>query len=141
MRLEFAQWMTNNIDSADTVRFTDESHFYLNSPINKKKEGKERPQYWNEKPLQFCWCHWAIFFFEADGEVKTVDSNRYLHLLKNKFIPALRRRGIHPADTCFQQDRATPHTPGNVLEWLQKTFGHRLISFRTDWVWPPHSTD
>lgn len=41
MRLEFAQWMTNNIDSADTVRFTDESHFYLNSPINKKKRGKK----------------------------------------------------------------------------------------------------
>lgn len=33
MRLEFARWM--NIDISDTVWFTDESHFYLNSLINK----------------------------------------------------------------------------------------------------------
>lgn len=54
MRLKFAQWMTNNNDNADTVWFTDESLFYLNSPLNKRNcpvWGKERHQYWNEKPL------------------------------------------------------------------------------------------
>lgn len=154
MRFEFAQWMTNNIDIADTVWFTDESHFYLNSPINKRNcrvWGKEKPQYWNEKPLHddkvTVWAALSSagvigrFFFETDGEVKTVNSDRYLHLLRNKFIPALRRRGIHPADIYFQQDGATPHTSGQVLGWLQKTFGRKLISFRTDCVWPPHFPD
>lgn len=54
MKLKFAQWMTNNNDNADPVWFTDESHFYLNLPINKRNDrvwGKERHQYWNEKPL------------------------------------------------------------------------------------------
>lgn len=55
MRLKFAPWMSNNnYDNADTVWFTDESHFYLNSPLNKRNGrvwGKERHQYWNEKPL------------------------------------------------------------------------------------------
>lgn len=62
-------------------------------------------------------------FFETNGEVKTVNSDRYLHLLRNTFIPALRRRVIHPADIYFQQDGATTHTSGQVLGWLQKTFG------------------
>lgn len=81
------------------------------------------------------------FFFETDGEVKTVNSDRYLHLLRNKFILAVCRRGIHPADIYFQHDRATPHTSGQVLGWLQKTSGCKLISFRTDCVWSPHSPD
>lgn len=80
-------------------------------------------------------------FFETDGEVKTVNSDRYLHLLRNKFILALCRRGIHPADIYFQHDGATPHTSGQVFGWLQKPSGCNLISFRTDCVWSPHSPD
>ena len=41
----------------------------------------------------------------------------------------------------FQQDGATPHTSGEVLSWLEKTFGTHFISYRTNNVWPPHSPD
>lgn len=60
------------------------------------------------------------FFFETDGEVKTVNSDRYLHLLRNKFIPALRRRGNHPADIYFQQDGATRTRQDRFLDGLKK---------------------
>ena len=55
--------------------------------------------------------------------------------------PALRRKGIDINKIWFQQDGATPHTAGHVLEWLRETFGRKLISFKTDRVWPPHSPD
>ena len=41
----------------------------------------------------------------------------------------------------FQQDGATPHTAGDVVDWLSQTFGDRFISFRTEREWPPHSPD
>ena len=82
------------------------------------------------------------FFFEAEGETETVNSDRYLKLrLKNKFLPALQRKGVHIADVWFQQDGAAPHAAQVVLSWLEKTFGDRFISFKTEKVWPPHSPD
>jgi len=39
----------------------------------------------------------------------------------------------------FQQDGATPHTAGDVNQWLNSTFGDRFISYRTANEWPPHS--
>ena len=81
------------------------------------------------------------FFFESDGSVQTVNSDRYLNLLKGKFLPALHRRNIDINNIWFQQDGATPHTAKHVLEWLHSMFGDRLISFKTDRIWPPHSLD
>ena len=79
------------------------------------------------------------FFFEAKGETQTVNSDRYLKLLKNKFLPALQWKRVHKADVWFQQDGAAPHTARVVLSWLEETFGDRFISFKTEKVWPPHS--
>ncbi len=56
-------------------------------------------------------------------------------------MPALRRRGIDVTKMWFQQDGATPHTATIVVDLLQKTFGDRFISFRTNNEWPPHSPD
>lgn len=142
--LEFALWMTNNINIADIDWFTDESNETVVFGERETSVLEWETITWRQGDSlgssQFCWCHWAIFF-ETGGYVKTVNSDGYLHLLKNKFIPVLRRRSLYPADIYFQQDGATPHTSGQVLGWLQKTFGHKLISFRTDCVWPPHSFD
>ena len=62
-------------------------------------------------------------------------------MLKNKFLPALRRRGLAVQDVWFQQDGASPHTARNVVAWLEETFGENFISFKTGNVWPPHSPD
>lgn len=62
-------------------------------------------------------------------------------LLKNKFLPALRRKGIDINSVWFQQDGATPHTAVKVLDWLKETFDNKFISFKSDRVWPPHSPD
>ena len=82
------------------------------------------------------------FFFEDDeGNADTVNKDRYLSILKKRFIPALRIKGFNINDVWFQQDRATPHIARDVLVWLSKTFGQKSISFRTDQEWPPHSPD
>jgi hypothetical protein len=78
------------------------------------------------------------FFFEDEtGETQTVNSTRYLELLKKKFLSCLVRRGFNP----FQQDGATPHTTRNVTDWLHETFNGNFISFKTTHIWPPHSPD
>ena len=41
----------------------------------------------------------------------------------------------------FQQDADTPHTSKDVLAWLKQKFGQRLISWKTENIWPPHSPD
>ena len=82
------------------------------------------------------------FFFEnAEGDVETVNSDRYLALLRTKFLTALRRRGINIRNAWFQQDGAAPHTSNQVLRWLSQTFGVRFISFKSANIWPPHSPD
>ena len=81
------------------------------------------------------------FFYLENGETTTVNSERYLCLQKTKFMPALRRKSDDLQTVWFQQDGAAPHTSFAVLDWLKETFGDRLISYRTDRVWPPHSPD
>jgi hypothetical protein len=55
-----------------------------------------------------------------------------LTILKKKFIPALRRKSFDIDKIWFQQDGATPHTAGDVIQWLYDTFGQNFISYRTD---------
>ena len=82
-----------------------------------------------------------FFFEDGVGIVETVNKDRHLSFLRKKFVPALRRRGIHLDSIWFQKDEATPHTAGEVITWLQQTFGRRIISLKTDFEWPPHSPD
>ena len=70
-----------------------------------------------------------------------MNSTHYLNMLRNKFLPSLRKLGINICRVWFQQDGATPRTSGAVLTWLCETFGDRFISNRTNHVWPPHSPD
>ena len=106
-RLEFAEWIIDNVDTVEKIWFSDESHFYLNNTLNKQNNrvwGNEKPNFYLEKPLHSdkvtVWAALSStgvigpFFFESDGETTTINSERYLTLLKNKFLPALRRRDI-----------------------------------------------
>ena len=50
-------------------------------------------------------------------------------------------RGINRNEQCLQQDGTTPHTSNESLGFIRGKFGERLISFRADNIWPPHSPD
>ena len=73
----------------------------------------------------------------------TVNTDRYIALMRTKFIPALRRkRGVDMDTVIYQQDGAPPHCSNRTLEYLRRYFPEdRLISRRTDFPWPPYSPD
>ena len=146
-RIEFARWMKDHLEIVNKMW----GFFYLNNIVNKHNYRfweMEKPNFHYEKPLHnnkiTVWVALSSagvigpFFFEEKGENATVNSERYIQLLKNKFMPALRRIGINIENMWFQQDGATPHT---VLSWLHETFGENLISFKTEKNRPPHSPD
>ena len=83
------------------------------------------------------------FFFEDEsGDVAIINSDRYLRLLRTKWLPALqRKRNNNTGGLWYQQDGATPHRTRHVLAWLEQTFGEQFISFRTAREWPPHCPD
>ncbi len=155
-RLRFAHWMKENDEIADVLWFTDEAHFYLSAEVNKRNcryWGSEKPDFHLEKPLHdkkvTVWATISSagiigpFFFEDEsGDAATINSDRYLKMLKTKFMPALRRKCNNDIDVVwYQQDGATPHTARHVLAWLEKVFGEQFVSFRTEREWPPHSPD
>ena len=70
----------------------------------------------------------------------TVNTERYLQILR-KFWAALgQRKRVVGAEQWFQQDGAT-HTSNSSLNWPRQLFPHRLISRRCDPEWAPHSPD
>ena len=83
------------------------------------------------------------FFKDKSGNRVTVDTDRYIALMRTKFIPALRRkRGVDMNSVTYQQDGAPPHCSDRSLEYLRRYFpGDRLISRRTDFPWPPYPPD
>jgi hypothetical protein len=69
-----------------------------------------------------------VIFFEDDGNVATINKDRYFTILKKKFILTLRRESFNINKIWFQQDGATPHTAGDVIKWLYDTFVLNFIS-------------
>lgn len=137
------------------IFFSDEAHFELNGSVNKQNMrywSQDNPERFVTKQLHSAkvtvWC--AIskkriigpFFFENEnGRTVSVDANRYEDMLKSFFFLQMRQKRVRIRNTWFQQDGATPHTTNSVLDCLKKKFGERLISRRTDFVWPPRSPD
>ena len=131
------------------------AHFLLSGHVNSKNNifwGTAPPEDVLQRPLHSTKCtawvaiskHGIIgpFWFEDEnGQSVTVNTERYLVVLR-KFWAALgRHRGITRDEQWFQQDGATPHTSNNTLLWLRQRFGDRLISRRCDIEWAPHSLD
>ena len=114
--------------------------------------GTEKPEYHLEKSLHSEKVTvWAVlskdgiigpFFFEdQDGHAETINSELYLYILKQKCVPAFRRKGFSLDHIWFQQDSATPHTTSAVLDWINETFEDRVVSLKAQYAWPPHSPD
>ena len=73
---------------------------------------------------------------------KTLTATRYVALLRDTVVPELRNRLGEDFRTCwFQQDGATAHTAKVSLDYLTSVFGDRLISNKTEFIWPPYSPD
>ena len=81
----------------------------------------------------------VLFFFEdrETGAPLTVTKERYVDVLKEAF----------PEDdeddqrSIYMQDGAPAHTSRMAMDWLQMRFPGRLISNKSDFVWPPRSPD
>ena len=96
--------------------------------------GTENPHAYSEKPTHpkwaIVWCgFWSRgiiepFFFENEqGEAVTVNEEADI------------------GNIWFQQDGATCHTAEATLDVLRPVFEDRIISRRTDVVWPPWNCD
>ena len=78
------------------------------------------------------------FFFEVRERAVTVNSQQYYAMLKNFFLPELRRKRIAFKNTWFQKDGATPHIVKIVMELLNSKFKE---SRNGPTRWPPRSPD
>ena len=98
-RIEFARWMKDHLEIGNKMWFSDGFHVYLNNIVNKQNcrfWGTEKSNFHYEKPLHddkiTVWFALSSagkigpFFFEEKGENAIVNSERYIQLLKNKFM-------------------------------------------------------
>ncbi len=150
-RKHFAEKMLEKLENEIALKdllMSDEAHFELSGSVN-----KQNMRYWCaqnptaivERPLHSqrvtVWAgvaQWGIigpYFFRG-----TVNSASYIQMLNEFVLPELRRRR-RLSRTWFQQDGATCHTAEATLAVLRGAFGNRLISRRTEFVWPARSPD
>lgn len=151
-RTEACEIILENLPPDAVVFFSDEAHFHLCGSVNKQNFrywSENNPQVVYEKPLHServtVWCALSRrgiigpHFFEEDGNVVTVNSNRYADMISEFFGPALQQRAFE--NVWFQQDGATAHTARISMDILRQMFPGRLISRGGDIVWPARSPD
>ena len=154
---DISQKIENSPGLLNLIFFKDEAHCLLSGHINKQNMhcwSQAHPHEHTNQPLSqekvTVWC--AIgrngvigpYFFEGEnGNQVTVDTDRYIALVRTKFIPALRRkRGVDMNSVKYQQDGAPPHCSDRSLEYLSQNYpGDDLISRSADFPWPPYSPD
>ncbi|PNF29317.1 hypothetical protein B7P43_G07822 [Cryptotermes secundus] len=134
------------------VFFSDEAHFHISGYVNKQNMcywSGNNPRELHERPLHSdkvtVWCAVsrvgviAPYFFEEDNHAVTVNSQRYVDMIKNFFEPALEE--MHVGNVWFQQNSATADTAQALMTVLRAKFPRRLISLRGDIPWAVHSPD
>ena len=146
------QMMQEGLNPGDII-FSDESHVYLKSSPNKQNTrswGLSKPEKRTSVPLHSAkvtvWCGLnstkviGPFFFEdaVTGTALTITKERYTEMLID----------IFPDDsndvtsrTIFMQDGAPAHTSRMAMDWLETRFQGKLISNKSDFIWPPRSPD
>ena len=148
---DISQKIENNPDLLNLIFFGDEAHCHLSGHINKQNMrcwSQAHPDEHTYQPLSHekvtAW--YAIgrngiigpdFFEDESSNRVTVDTDRYIALMRIKFIPALRRkRGVDMNSVIYQQDGAQPHCSDRSLEYLCRYFpGDRLISRCIGFSW------
>ena len=109
-RFDFGQTISEHIENdpqlLNNLLFSDEAHFHLSEHVNKQNFrfwASEQPHEHVEKPLSVekmtVWCALGkncifgpYYFEDDDGHRVTVNADRYIEMLRRRFIPALRRR-------------------------------------------------
>lgn len=152
-RLDFADQELRRIaqDPTHLVRmmFSDEAHFHLDGGVNRHNHrywSMENPNWVMEQglhsPRVTVWA--AIgeagiigpFFFD-----ETVNSERYLAMLTDKFWPQIDQKGLTD-DIIFMQDGAPPHWGLGVRGWLNEHLPGRWMGRGSpNLPWPPRSPD
>ncbi|PNF21918.1 hypothetical protein B7P43_G01779 [Cryptotermes secundus] len=127
------------------VFFSDETHFHLSGCVKKQNMrcwSGNNPRELHERPLHSdkvtVWCALSRvgvigpYFFEEDNHAVTVNSQRYVDMIKNFFEPALEE--MHLGNVWFQQDGTTAHTARASMTVLRAKFPGRLISLRVNGI-------
>ena len=104
-------------------------------------------------PKVTIWCGFTSdfimepFFFEEEQndqlKTTTINGKRYQEMLEDVVVPGLKQRLSEEEfdRLIFQQDGAPPHIYRPVKNFLQQTFGERIISRHFPEIWPPRSPD
>ena len=152
-RINFCSWMLNQINNdeefLDNCFFSDEAHFYLSGYVNRQNYrfwAKENPSVSHRRPLHsakvtaFVIMSRSLIFgpYWFSG---TINQRTYVDILKDQFYPECLEKGLDMTKMWWKQDGATPHASNYALEWLKEKFGEKIISRRTDHVWPSNSPD
>lgn len=158
LRLGFCQEMITKINNDDEflnkLWMSDEAHFHLTGYVNKQNYrywADTNPNEVHERPLHASkvtlWCavssHGIIgphFFANEQGNTITVNSDRYVEMLRTFVTPEL-NNFQHVQEYWFQQDGATSHTAWQSMEVVRELFGNRVISRFGNIPWPPRSPD
>jgi hypothetical protein len=81
------------------------------------------------------------YFFREGGRTETVNSQRYVTMLREFLLPQLRRFRIYLTAAWFQQHGATCHTSTESMALLREHFPWHLISKCGDVECPPRFPD
>ena len=82
---------------------------------------------------------WTIFYQDPDtGAPLTVTKERYTKMLMEIFPEDSEEVS---SNSIFMQDGAPAHTSRMSMEWLENRFPGRLLSNKSDFIWPPLSPD
>ena len=106
---------------------TEIPHAYIENPKHPKQVGADFGQRHN----------WQFFFDNEQGEVVTVNADRYRAMLNEFLFTKIEEEDID--NIWFQQDGATCHTVEAILAVLRPGFGDLIISRRADVIEPPRS--
>lgn len=154
-RLEFCEGMMARCDNANRFLFwtcfSDEATFQLSGQVNRHNMrywATDNP-YWMRKihtqyPQKLnVWagilCNKIVGPFFIDGNL---NAQKYLDLLNNSIIPAIRNIVQGAFDNVwFQQDGAQPHYALIVRDFLNNIFPEKWIGRRGAVEWPPRSPD
>ena len=164
-RMEMGEWFNEMMEGDQEwikdVWFSDEAHFHLNGIVSKRNyrfwgikifHYSKPADFITQKPLHSskvtAWCALSYrgiigpFRFEDEDEnAVTINQENYRRVVQTFCTNLCRRRNITFSTQWFQQDGATPHTAKDTLEFLRQKFENRLISFKTEHIWAPHSPD
>jgi len=148
--------LLNALDTDDfnQVLMTDEINFHFCGNVNTQNcryWATENPRDIQKKPLRsevIVWCGVAsfgvtgLYFFEDEsGRAVTVNSARYIEMLRTFLEPELHRLGVETKTLWLQQDGVTAHTATTAMRVLNEMFPARVISQRGDIEYPARSPD